>query len=212
MSGSAIEWSPPRTIGIAPAATTWLTTASIAACVRAGSDGSTGASPKSIIRSAFDASSFASRCGPHEAARSADRAGAEAGSGPVGDEVVRGCSDDRDVHAFELGGVLGPGQRPEREQARVVRLLAVLAPAVQRVDHRLVAASRSWTMRSAARALAGWPVTAARKSCFPSAYKRADVCATTSAVRGTSRRSAISPKLSPRPSRFRRAPPLETSS
>jgi hypothetical protein len=45
MSGSAIEWSPPRTIGIAPAATTSPTVRSIAACVRAGSAGRTGASP-----------------------------------------------------------------------------------------------------------------------------------------------------------------------
>jgi hypothetical protein len=45
MSGSAIEWSPPRTIGIALAATTSPTVRSIAACVRAGSAGSTGASP-----------------------------------------------------------------------------------------------------------------------------------------------------------------------
>ena len=36
MSGSAIEWSPPRMIGSAPASTTWPTSASIAACVRTG--------------------------------------------------------------------------------------------------------------------------------------------------------------------------------
>src|SRR5437773_639129 len=35
MSGSAIEWSPPRTIGIAPAATTSPTVRSIASCVAA---------------------------------------------------------------------------------------------------------------------------------------------------------------------------------
>ena len=64
-SGSAIEWSPPRTIGIAPAATTWPTMRSIAAWfprrIRAGT---TGASPKSTTRSSAIASSRASRCGP----------------------------------------------------------------------------------------------------------------------------------------------------
>jgi hypothetical protein len=44
-SASEIEWSPPRTIGIAPARTTSPTVRSIAACVRSGSAGITGASP-----------------------------------------------------------------------------------------------------------------------------------------------------------------------
>ena len=64
MSGSAIEWSPPRTIGSAPAATTCPTVSSIAACVRSGSAGITGASPKSTMRRTFVASTPASRCGP----------------------------------------------------------------------------------------------------------------------------------------------------
>ena len=45
MSGSAIPWSPPSTIGTAPASSTSPTVASIASWVRAGSAGSTGASP-----------------------------------------------------------------------------------------------------------------------------------------------------------------------
>ena len=64
MSGSAIEWSPPRMIGSAPASTTWPTSASIAACVRTGSAGSTGASPKSTTFRTSIASMPASRCGP----------------------------------------------------------------------------------------------------------------------------------------------------
>jgi hypothetical protein len=50
MSGSAIEWSPPSTIGIAPAARTAPTVSSIARCDRTGSAGRIGASPKSITR------------------------------------------------------------------------------------------------------------------------------------------------------------------
>ena len=65
MSGSAIEWSPPRTIGIAPAASTVATVASIAWCERTGSAGRIGASPKSTTRSApRRASTPASRCAP----------------------------------------------------------------------------------------------------------------------------------------------------
>ncbi len=64
MSGSAIEWSPPSTIGTAPARTTCPTVSSIAERVRAGSAGITGASPKSTTFSSRAASTFASRCGP----------------------------------------------------------------------------------------------------------------------------------------------------
>ena len=62
--GSVIEWSPPRTTGITPAASTWPTVASIAACEVTGSAGITGASPKSTTRSSANASSLTSRCGP----------------------------------------------------------------------------------------------------------------------------------------------------
>ncbi len=64
MSGSAMPWSPPSTIGIAPAASTWPTVRSIAAWVAAGSAGRTGASPKSTTRSSAKPSMPASRCGP----------------------------------------------------------------------------------------------------------------------------------------------------
>jgi hypothetical protein len=43
--GLAIEWSPPSTTGIAPAATTSATVRSIAAWLPGESPGSTGASP-----------------------------------------------------------------------------------------------------------------------------------------------------------------------
>ena len=62
--GSVIEWSPPSSTGVAPAASTSPTTVSIAACERRGSPGSTAASPKSTTRSSAKASTPASRCGP----------------------------------------------------------------------------------------------------------------------------------------------------
>ena len=43
--GSVIEWSPPSTTGMTPAASTSPTVASIAACEVTGSAGITGASP-----------------------------------------------------------------------------------------------------------------------------------------------------------------------
>ncbi len=64
MSGSAIEWSPPRTTGSAPAASTWPTMRSIASCERTGSAGSTGASPKSTTFNAVEKSTPVSMCGP----------------------------------------------------------------------------------------------------------------------------------------------------
>ncbi len=63
-SGSAIEWSPPSTIGIVPAFTASATVRRIAACDPAGSAGITGASPKSTTRSSAIASTPVSRWGP----------------------------------------------------------------------------------------------------------------------------------------------------
>ena len=81
-----------------------------------------------------------------------------------------------------------------------------LDPRVHRRDpSRAVASpSRAPTTASAARALGGWPVTASRNSSRPSACSWASVSASTVAVRGTSRRSAISPNESPGPSSPRR--------
>ena len=62
--GSEIEWSPPMTTGIGPAASTCPTVASIAAWERTGSAGRTGASPKSTTRSSAIASTPVSSCGP----------------------------------------------------------------------------------------------------------------------------------------------------
>src|SRR5215213_8921979 len=64
IDGSVIEWSPPSTTGTTPAASTWPTVDSIAACERTGSAGMTGASPKSTTRSSAKASTLTSRCGP----------------------------------------------------------------------------------------------------------------------------------------------------
>ena len=104
--------------------------------------------------------------GPGRAARRADRPRAEAGARPVGDEVVRRRADDRDVDPAEVCRVLRVRQRPEREQACVVGLLAVLPPALEGVDHRAIvacpAARRSPTTRSAASVTSGCAVTAAR--------------------------------------------------
>ena len=135
MSGSAIEWSPPSTIGIAPAASTCPTIASIASCERAGSAGSTGASPKSTIRSSGEGVDPGLEVRAGRAARRADRPRAEAGARPVGDEIVRRRADDRDVDAGELRRILGVREAAEGEQPGEVGLLAVLAPAVERIDH-----------------------------------------------------------------------------
>ena len=135
IDGSVIEWSPPSTTGITPAASTWPTVASIAACEVTGSAGITGASPKSTTRSSANASIPTSRCGPGGELAAADRARREARAGAVGDEVVHRRADDRHVEALELRGILGVGHAGEREQAAVVGLLAVLRPALLRIDH-----------------------------------------------------------------------------
>ena len=140
--GSVIEWSPPSTTGSAPAASTWPTVASIAACDVTGSAGITGASPKSTTRSSANASTFDLEVRAGRAARGADRARREARAGAVGDEVVHRRADDRDVEALELGRILGVGHAGERQQARVVGLLAVLRPALLRIDHRVLPRAR----------------------------------------------------------------------
>jgi hypothetical protein len=63
-AGSVIEWSPPSTTGSTPAASTWATVASIAACEVSTSAGITGASPKSTTRRSENASTLTSRWGP----------------------------------------------------------------------------------------------------------------------------------------------------
>ena len=134
-AGSVIEWSPPRTIATAPASATCPTVSSIAACVASGSAGITGASPKSTARSARRASTPASRCVPGGQLAARIARGPYRVPGPVGDEVVGRRADDRDVHALELGRVLGVREAAEGEEARVVRLVAEVPPAPERVDH-----------------------------------------------------------------------------
>ena len=77
------------------------------------------------------------------AARGADRARAEAGAGTVGDEIVGRCADDRHVDAPKLGGVLRVRERRERQQPRVVRLVAETPPPFERIDHRPILRTRS---------------------------------------------------------------------
>ena len=72
---------------------------------------------------------------PRWAAGGADCTGPEARSGPVGDEVVGGRADDRDVDPLELRGILRVRERPVRQQSGVVGLFPVLPPALERVDH-----------------------------------------------------------------------------
>ncbi len=121
---SVIEWSPPSTSGIAPARTTSPTSASIAACVRAGGVGG----DHGRVAVVDDAQHLAPahlrlevRAG--RAARRADRTRAEPGPGAVRDEIVRRSADDRRVDPGQVGRILGVGQRREGEQARVVRLV-----------------------------------------------------------------------------------------
>ena len=73
--------------------------------------------------------------GARGTARRANRSRPEAGTRAVGDEIVGRGPDDGDVDTFELGGILGVGQPTESRQAGEVRLLAVFAPALERVDH-----------------------------------------------------------------------------
>ena len=77
---------------------------------------------------------------PGRARGGADRARPEAGAGPVGDEVVRRRADDRDVEPGQLGGILRVRRAAVGEQAGVVGLLAVLPPALERVDHGAIVA------------------------------------------------------------------------
>jgi hypothetical protein len=68
------------------------------------------------------------------AARRADRARCEAGARTVGDQVVGRRPDDRDVEARQLACVLCVRGRSEREQPRVVRLVAERLPPLEGVD------------------------------------------------------------------------------
>ena len=135
MSGSAIEWSPPRITGSAPASTTSPTIASIASCVRTGLPGSTGGVAEvddAQHREGIDAG-LQVRAG--RAARGADRARAEARADAVGDQVVGRRADDRHVDAGQFGGVLRVGHAGEGEKPGEVGLLTEFAPALERIDH-----------------------------------------------------------------------------
>ena len=217
MSGSAIEWSPPRTIGIAPASSTCATVRSIAACERAASAGITGASPKSTIRSSSNAS-----IPPRGAAR--------ADSSPRGSPAGRTASraDPRRDRLSarrprrrpprELRRILGVRKAAEREQPRVVGLLAVLAPALERIDHGAIlppcATSSNRRSIEAVDRSRGRAVRAHRlEECLAVERVEARLSrGTTVAVRGPPRSSAISPTRSPRPSSAIGWSPTETSS
>jgi hypothetical protein len=71
---------------------------------------------------------------PRRAARRADRPGREARAGPVRDEIVGRCAEDRDVERRELVWVLRVRRAPERQEPGVVRLVAERLPPLERVD------------------------------------------------------------------------------
>ena len=71
-------------------------------------------------------------------ARRADPTRAEPRSRPVRDEIVRRRADDRHVDALELRRILGVGKPAEGEQAGIVGLRAMLAPALEGIDHALI--------------------------------------------------------------------------
>src|SRR5215210_2580363 len=104
----------------------------MAAWERAGSAGTTGASPKSRTRSSANASTPVSRFRPggQLAARIARR---EAGARPVGDKLINRGAQDHDVRAPEFGWVLRVRHAAVRKWTRVVGLLADPGPAAERV-------------------------------------------------------------------------------
>src|SRR5205823_9866039 len=73
---------------------------------------------------------------PRRAAGGANRTRAEARARPVGDEIVSRRANDRHVDSLELGRVLCVRERSECEQARVIGLLPVPTPALERIDQR----------------------------------------------------------------------------
>ena len=136
--GPVIEWSPPMISGSSPAPTTSPTVCSIAAWLRYGCAGTTAASQKSTIRKPLERVDAGLQMRPGRATRGTDRARGESRTRTVGNELVHGRADDRDVEAGELGRVLRAGDAAERERARVVGLLPILPPALHRVEHRRV--------------------------------------------------------------------------
>ena len=96
-------------------------------------DGCVPVSRRSV--SSANASTPASRCGPggHEAARIAR--GPYPRSGTVRHEVVGRGSDDRDVDAGQLLGLLRERSAPVGQEPGVVRLVRQRAPPLQRVEH-----------------------------------------------------------------------------
>ena len=74
---------------------------------------------------------------PGWTAGGANRARAEACSGPIGDEVIRRRADNCNVNPGEPAGVLRLRHTGVGEEACVVGLVrqAQLAPALERVDH-----------------------------------------------------------------------------
>ena len=135
IDGSVIEWSPPSTTGI-DAGREHLADRRLDRGVRGHRVGRDHGRVAEV-----DDPQLGERVDPDlevragRRARPADRARREARAGAVGDEVVHRRADDRDVEALELRGVLGVGRAGEREQAAVVGLLAVLRPALLRIDH-----------------------------------------------------------------------------
>src|SRR3954454_5783740 len=106
----------------------------------------TGASPKSTTRSSAKASILTSRCGPGgelapRIARGANRA---PGRSETRSSIAR--ADGRHLEALELRRILGEPRAAERQQARIVGLLAVLRPPLLGIDHK--ASTRTLMVRN----------------------------------------------------------------
>ena len=88
---------------------------------------------------------------PRRTARSANRPRTEPGTRPIGDQIVGWSTDDRDIEAHKERRILRKRRGAIAQRAREVRLLAVTAPALERVDHRAIVArsKRACTRASA---------------------------------------------------------------
>ena len=83
------------------------------------------------------------------AAGGPDRSRREPGPGAVGHAVVGRRADDGHVGVLQVTPILGHRHPAEAERSGEIRLLAVLAPALQRVDHRATFRCRNVRVASA---------------------------------------------------------------
>src|SRR6266511_3905903 len=103
-----MEWSPPSTIGMAPAAHTWPTIRRMASWLLAWSAGVTSASPKSTHREhieRIDPEIHVRARGRSVVVTQANGPRAESRSGPVAHGLVHGGPDDGHVDAAQVLGI-----------------------------------------------------------------------------------------------------------